>query len=636
MSAAFNDLNSLQFSWHYNGFGGPSSGSWGFPYFVLLNAVLAPLGFVGGVEIKVLSIVLISFAGVTAFMLGRFFRLSFFSSFLTGLFFMTSPVVFNWLLSGWVYFLIGYALLPLTILATTKFLETKDFRYLLINGLIMSVALAQPAFVLIYPFVCFLVTLLESLGNIKKFLNGVLYILGSVSIWLLTTLRFFVSYSKTGLFTVYNANNMNAIKAFFSNLVIFSNAVRFWGSTYSIQFETYFPKSLIFFSIIPLIVAMGALLLKPKDKKVLLFGILYLFVFLSSVISAHISYFAYSLPFGSVFEDPSVFLVPACLGVALLLGYTHQAVCTNMAKFTSRLLKRVNRFVPFIVILLIIVAASIPWWSLQASGTPIQGPATKLNLYSLPSGITTWQNSVDANTDYFVLYVPFQANPQIANTTYFSQTYEGVSTGIFTEVNNLPYISSTVTPQLIDNLTSGESVGKSWGLLSIRYIVIYKNIISNYNITDLTYRLSNQTGFTNVLSLPDISVFEDNFAEPVVHTDNSDAVLQIIYHNPTSYVVRANSSSPYNITLNQAYSEDWSASVNNKKSPISSHFEDINGLNSWTIDSMGVTTINIYYTPQASYVLSTIISEVTIVIIVLSICFLTIKKNNKKSRGSIL
>ena len=99
----------------------------GFPSFPLLNAALAPLGFVGGAEIKLLSVFLVAISGITAYLLSRSLGLGFFSSFLAGLFFMTTAVVFDWLMFGWIYYLIAYALLPLMILVTKKILRDKRF-----------------------------------------------------------------------------------------------------------------------------------------------------------------------------------------------------------------------------------------------------------------------------------------------------------------------------------------------------------------------------------------------------------------------------------------------------------------------------------------------------------------------------
>ena len=47
------------------------------------------------------------------YLLARSFGLGSLSSFLSGLFFMTTAVVFNWLMLGYIYYLIAYVFMPL-------------------------------------------------------------------------------------------------------------------------------------------------------------------------------------------------------------------------------------------------------------------------------------------------------------------------------------------------------------------------------------------------------------------------------------------------------------------------------------------------------------------------------------------
>ena len=69
-----------------------------------------------------------------------------------------------------------------------------------------------------------------------------------------------------------------------------------------------------------------------------------------------------------------------------------------------------------------------------------------------------------AGSEYFVLYAPPPlGNSQITNTSYFSLPYEGVSSGIFTQVNNLPYVSASNSTIFLNELINGSEVGENWG-----------------------------------------------------------------------------------------------------------------------------------------------------------------------------
>ena len=127
----------------------------------------------------------------------------------------------------------------------------------------------------------------------------------------------------------------------FSSLI---NPIRLWGSTYNYQFETYFPKELILLSFLPLLVAAMGLLLRPHDRRVLFCSFAYLFVFIPYQVYINLHYLVFNLPYGSIFEAPSIFLVPASLGLALLIGFTNQTISGAFTRFNNTIHKDVVRY----------------------------------------------------------------------------------------------------------------------------------------------------------------------------------------------------------------------------------------------------------------------------------------------------
>jgi hypothetical protein len=629
-SAAINQAHTLFFAWSYNGFGDPASGRWGFPFFPLLNSALAPFGFVGGNEIKLLSIFLVALGGITAYLLARSFNLGFLSSFLSGLFFMTTAIVFNWLMFGWIYYLIAYDLLPVMILVTKKFLEKSDLRYLLLNALIFALAFEQPSFILIYPLFGFIFTIFESRTNPKILLKGVLFIMGSLMIYFLISLSFFLSFNSSHVSSFYQGNYYHAIFFQFTNLSSILNPIRLWGSTFNYQFETYFPTGLILFSFIPIIIAAIGVLLKPHDRRVLFFSLTYLFVLVSYEMYANLYFFVYNVPYGSIFEAPSIFLVPASLSLALLIGYAHQSISQAITRFYRALHRNLIRSICFIIILTVIIMGGIPWWTGQTSGTAISGSPTKLNLYSIPSDYSAWSNFVKADDDYLVLYVPLNTAAQIKDNANFALPYQGVNGEIFA-LNDLPFVSVFNTTLLLNKLEDGNSnnsslqVGETWGSYSIKYIVVYTNVDGSDNVTRL---LSRQNGILEVVTLKDVVVYEDIYAKPVVYTNSSNASTEITSKIPTMYKIQANSSSPYTLMLNQAYSTGWQASVNG--TALTTHFETDSGFNGWYVNYTGNMKVNIYYEPQTTYIISTIISVITIASILTYLVIATVLKYRRR------
>jgi hypothetical protein len=629
--AAQNDFRSLLYVWSHNGFGGLSIGRYGFPFFPLLNATLAPLGLVGGAEIKVLSVSLVVLAGITAYLLARSLGLGFLSSFLSGLFYMTTAIVFDWLIFGWIFYLIAYDLMPLMLLITKKFVDTKDFRYALINGLILAVATTEPSFILVYPLFGLIFFIFQSKIDAKLILRGLIFTAISLSVWFLTALSFFTSYNNSNVPSFYQGNYFSGMVFENQNLSYMINPIRLWGSTFNFQFETYFPRELIFISFLPVILLALGLLLKSRDKRVLFCSVAYLFVFVPYLITINLNFFVFSVPFGSIFEATSVFLVPASVGLALLVGYSNEGIHSLVNRITKSISKRqVIRFFSFFVIFLLIVSASIPWWTGQISGEPIRGIPIKLNLYEIPLSYKQWTEAVHAEDEYFVLYIPLNPNVQI-QSTYFSGEYEGVNEAIFTQINNLPYISAPRTSALIQELlaSNNSQFAERWGALSIKYIVVYTNAQNSSITQGAVNHLSEQNGMIRSANFSDVMVFQNNYAKPVVYTDSSNATLKIVYQDPTLYKIVANATYPYKIVLNQVYSDGWIASINGSTVSSELHTNDSNGFNEWQINVTGMTTIELSYGPQATYVVSMAISVAVIIIIVLYL-FISMLKRSKK------
>ena len=625
-SAAFRNFHSRLFVWDYNGFGSPAL-FWGFPSFTLVNAALAPFGFVGGVEIKVLSVFLVALGGITAYLLARSFRLGKLSSFLAGLFFMSTPVVFNWLMFGWIFYLLAYDLSPLFILFTKKFIETNDYRYALTNGLVLAVATIQPTFILVFPLFGFLFVLFESKSSLIIIRRGIAISLVSLSVWALTALSFFTSISKGETISFYYGDYFNTIMWQFKNFSNLLNPIRLWGSTMNFQFGTYYPAEIIFISFTPIILGSLAFLLRPRDKRVIFFLLSYLFTLLVFYIYSNLDFLVFNLPFGSIFEAPSVFLVPASLGLALLIGYSLDSVSELFFKFRNVVSSRLFRRVCFVVFLVLVVLAGFPWWTGQASGEPIRGSPTKLNLYQMPSGFRDWTDAMNADDKYFVLYVPLRTNVNMFDQDYFSEPYEGVNMGIFAEVNNLPYIINSNTTLLLDELVrNGSSVAEKWGANSIKYVVVYMNVNSTYNIDNLLEKLYNQTGLHEAASLPGVIVFENEFAKPVVFSSSAVAEVEITYHDPTFFKLNANSTGPFTLVFNQVYSDGWHAWFNGVLLPDSTHFKNSNGFNCWNITNSGTFKVDLYYEPQTIYLIGEIVSTIVIMAIVTYLAVVTVKK----------
>lgn len=142
---------------------------------------------------------------------------------------------------------------------------------------------------------------------------------------------------------------------------------------------------------------------------------------------------------------------------------------------------------------------------------------------------------------------------------------------------------------------------------------------------DILNRLSSQTGLTEVVKLPNVIVYENEYAKPVVYASNSEASTKITYQDPTTYNIIANSTVPYLLILNQVYSDGWVATVNGTALPASAHIKNNDDFNGWSINDTGTMNIKLYYAPQTTYFASILVSISVIIAIVLYLVVSTVR-----------
>ncbi len=629
-NSSWDNLYQHFFIWHLFGFGGVVT------YFDLLfslpSALFAQIGFFGGAEIKILAVGLVAIGGWFAYLMCRSFGISRSSSFLSGLFFMTTALVFDYLMFGWTYNMISYDLLPLFILITKKGLETGALRYALAGGIILALALMYPQAAIFYIPVLALIVIFVAGTNFKIILKGLLHSIITLGIGALSYTYFFTSY--TGIFYSFSSDVVSAIN---ENLTL-ANVARFWGSTYNYQFETYFPKSLLLFSFIPLVIASLSIILKPRNKWLYFFAFLYIFSLLPELAGNAV----FSLPFGFAFRILSLFLIPSALGIAALIGFSSDAILIKLSSLRNNRLKKYAGKFLVLAILLLIVLSGAPWWLGQTSGAVASPQATKLNLVELPHGFVDWNKFVPSNdSGMFVLYWPISSYIQFENTLYYSETFQGVNNPFFQPATNFsPVLGSAAFFSSMSRFFNGNysQLGEVWGNMSIKYIVVFTNTSSsNFNYAtadDLLNGLYKVNGVVEIYQSQGVIVFEDQYAKPVVYSNNTNASIDIISRNPTYYKVAVNASSPFTLILNQQYDQGWTASIDGKAIPVSDHFAFDDSYNAWQVNSSGQLTIELYYQPQTNYLAGVLISMITFYgvfayLIAIAIKDLIVKRNKK-------
>ena len=445
--------------------------------------------------------------------------------------------------------------------------------------------------------------------NSKKLIKGLLHTFITLGIGALSYAYFFTSY--LGVFYSFDSGVISAIN---SNLTLV-NVARLWGSTFNYQFETYYPESLILFSFVPIILAFVSLILRHRNKWLYFFALLYIF----SLVPELAGDVVFSLPFGFAFRILSLFLIPSALGLATLIGFSSDTIILRLLNLGKNKISKFTINFVSLALLLLIVLSGVPWWIGETSGAVVSAPATKLNLFELPSGYLDWSNFVqNIDTGMFVLYLPITLYLQLENTTYFSEAYQGVNNPLFQPMTVLsPVQGGGPVDNAILSLWDGNTsqIAEVFGSASIKYIVVLTNTTSDglngLSSNNYLSGLSEAQGILEVYQLPGVVVFEVENAKPIVYSNSANVSLVITSRNPASYEVVANSVSPFTLVFNQEYNPSWIASVNGNPIPASDHFKFEDFFNGWRVNSTGLVTIELNYEPQRNYFTGVLISILT-------------------------
>jgi len=485
------------------------------PYRVI-SAMLSSLGYFGGTEIKLLSLTIIASAGVFAYFLGRSFSLPPVSSLISGLSYMSTALAFDWLMFGWTFNLISYAILPLFILFTTKLVRKPRVVIAVSDGVLLAMALTYPQSLVVYGIVAVLILAFEARKGIRQIAVSTLGVAASFGLAASSTAYFFTSYS--GLALKEFPQRIDAINSNVNALNVF----RLWGSTFNAQFENYFPANIAWLSFLFPIVIGASILIAPRLKTTLLLGTLALVapgaVILESLILRVI-------PYSIAFRSLSLFYMTGAVASALCLGFVSNKLL-QFVRIHSRQLRlgKLAYVCVLVALLAMTLIVGVPWWSGASSGNVSGDAATKLNLYSPPNEYSKVQQILASDTDLFnVLYLPTGGtNLQLLNSTIFGGTYQGIGDPARTETSpggliwNYPSyqpsvgIQQYVTALMLHNATFNP--GPILGMMNYKYVVVRLNSEEAGQLSaDYLKALSNKDGLVTVLQNSNYVVFRDEY-----------------------------------------------------------------------------------------------------------------------------
>ncbi len=486
-------------------------------------------------DIVMLSVFTLS--GVTWYYFGRYLRLSILSSYILGLFVISSPVFFNFIIFGWIYSFIFIICLPFMIIFYLNFLETGRFIYIILQGIVFSFALAEaqsPAWILIIYF-----SILLTRINIKNTFKTILFIISFVSIsFLIHSMWIFPLFTNDAAIINAGASKFDILR---HNLKMNSiNFIRSWGSTYNSQYEvaynTLMPISL---SLIYPILAFSLLLFKDlkREKLLLSFALVFLFIYFFWYFSFYLSY----IPFSNMIRNVARCLLLTSISLSFFFSlWVEKTLNYLRTKDNANLIYGFYLFLFFVY-----MCNGYPFLRGEIYSNASKNKSTGISVHGFDQRIRKWKmpdyyKELEKHTlftlqdNYKTLVLPSGAlfcldmsqNKFAENWTgLVDYTKYSITCNLITVTDKSQESSLKFIQRLLDNFYKNNT-HRCYTLTNIKYLVLRKNIVGSHYNHYLIYpkEFSNNLRNTKSISLvnnnKNYMIYENKQAKPLIYGKN--------------------------------------------------------------------------------------------------------------------
>ena len=530
-------LNQL-FCWSYgaNLFGSSQRvDSLPFEVFYFIISFLLHAG--GAVISKGLCILVVTLMGFSMFCLCRYMDIPYYLSLIAGLFYMSTPIVFNYICLGFVYRLLAFGILPLYLIFTDKSLKLGDNGNIVIAGLLASIMyLDLPSIALVW-----LTTLILSVLNVilglyigfLKLLKTVIFIaLISFSLhlyWILPAVYQLIVISPS---TVLPEPSLQRIIDINSRLSPF-NIIRMWGSTFNYQFETVFNEQIVAITVIPAILGCVSILFLHNNFSKKRAQITFILFSAILMLIPMIMYFLrFIFAWNSILysqRDVSRYLILEALAYGLLISVLSQKV-ENRVKKAGRI---------FVVgaLLTIIVLNAYPWFLGEVTAPNRFFFDVRLSAFNPPNEYETVENLIaNADRDLKVLWLPTGSHlVYVKYDKNYNEPFKNMA-DVWALASSKPGgfaytddFSSLILKALLNPSINRTIIERMLGICSVDSIVLRKQMVCGSMDGDLLFELLNQKGFNGTLTYDGqyVAVMKVPQQNVLPHIYSSDAPVLI-------------------------------------------------------------------------------------------------------------
>ena len=397
-------------------------------YFYSIMKLFSSFGVTGEGFIKIMLLMIFTFAGFSMYKLQEFFGCKKSVSFFSGIIYITTPIFFNYTIMGWQFVLLTMALFPMVIKYFVKAVKENTVKDKLILGILIFLSIQSQS--IVWYFVCFcclsfyLINNKNSLQKYLKIMLSVVIMYLVVNAYWLLGILLFPEINISGGNIINSGVSLGADGNFFP-----INIFRLFGSLYNFQYEHILVSSKmdVLYFIFPLL-AFSSLSLKENKKLIVSVSMIAVFPFLLYLLNLNRDILLY-VPFSNVIRQLSRFTTLSSFAYPVLIGI-----------FLNYLFNkgRTKIFIGWSSVILILLSV-YPWWTFKISdwkeGLDIY---QRFRTKEFPKEYFDVENIISSmKLDQKALFLPLNGTVDFEDDVKFHGPYQEAA-DIFAGYSNIP------------------------------------------------------------------------------------------------------------------------------------------------------------------------------------------------------
>lgn len=398
-------------------------------FFALILKLFSLVGMQGDMSAKIILVLLFALAGANFSFLLRYFKANTTISFIGGLFYILSPIFFNYSLMGWLYVILFLSFLPLIIYLFDLSIKNNDYFKTFLVAAIFSLTVVQSQ-VLVWVPMALLLMVLSQVSDKKIFWVSLKMFFIVMAMFLLLNFYWLPGMVLLQDSQLVDTSLVNTVVSLGTSARLsIPNILRLWGSLFNYQFETSMPSVLPMLSfLIPALAVCGLVVKRKKDYAIYL-SILFISPILFYLLNR--DYLA-SIPFSGLIRDTARFTVLSTFSGILLAS-----LCLD------RIYKKCKKKFMFLTVSLItLLAISFPFWSGSLFGGRINDYDFRFRTFSLSDEQIELEKKFNAEGDgKRALFLPIGGTISIRDSQLFSGAYQEMS-DVYAGFSSVPGVSS--------------------------------------------------------------------------------------------------------------------------------------------------------------------------------------------------